>query len=55
MNYLNLLIERYENLAPCRDSIQKAYNILEECFSQGHKLLVAGNGGSCADSEHIVG
>ena len=48
MDYLNLLIERYNVLAECRESIEKAYNILEECY-------IAGNGGSCADSNHIVG
>lgn len=52
---LELLIERYPSLEVCKDDIQKAYNILEECFASGHKLLIAGNGGSCADSEHIVG
>jgi len=55
MDYLNLLIERYPVLEACKDSIQKAYDILEECYATGHKLLIAGNGGSCADSEHIVG
>ena len=29
--------------------------MLTECFENGGKLLVCGNGGSCADSEHIVG
>ena len=53
--YLNLLIERYPTLAICKDSISIAYNILEECFSSGKKVLIAGNGGSAADSEHIVG
>ena len=28
---------------------------MEECYSSGGKLLIAGNGGSAADSEHIVG
>ncbi|MBR4237550.1 SIS domain-containing protein [bacterium] len=53
--HINLLIERYSVLAECKDSIIAAYDILEECFSTGHKLLIAGNGGSCADAEHIVG
>lgn len=55
MNYLNLLIERYNVLADCKESIESAYKILEESYSQGNKLLIAGNGGSCADSNHIVG
>lgn len=54
-NQLDILINRYPALAVCKDSILSAYKILEECFATGHKLLVAGNGGSCADSEHIVG
>lgn len=36
-------------------SIISAYELMEECYSHNHKLLVAGNGGSAADSEHIVG
>ena len=28
---------------------------MEECYEKGGKLLVAGNGGSASDSEHIVG
>lgn len=55
MNYLNQLIERYQSLEACKESIEQSYNILTECFKNGNKLLVAGNGGSCADSEHIVG
>ena len=49
------LIERYPDLAVCVDDVKKAYEILEKCFTHSNKLLVAGNGGSCADSEHIVG
>lgn len=49
------LIARYPALSVCRDSILEAFTILKECFSSGHKLLIAGNGGSCSDSEHIVG
>lgn len=49
------LIERYPVLDGCKEEILAAYKVLEECFSTGHKLLIAGNGGSCADSEHIVG
>ena len=54
-NQLELLIERYPVLKECESEILNAYKILEECYATGHKLLIAGNGGSCADSEHIVG
>lgn len=49
------LIDRYPTLSVCKQSILDAYSILEECFASGHKLLICGNGGSCADSEHITG
>lgn len=54
-HYIDLLLTRYPALEVCSGSIVQAYDILEACFTSGHKLLVAGNGGSCADSEHIVG
>lgn len=54
-HHIDLLIERYPVLEECEESIIKAYDILEECFATGHKLLIAGNGGSNADAEHIVG
>lgn len=53
--YINLLIGRYPALDACKEDIIKAYTVLEECFKNGNKLLIAGNGGSCADAEHIVG
>ncbi len=53
--HIDLLVQRYPALNECREQIISAYEILEECFATGHKLLIAGNGGSCADSEHIVG
>ncbi len=49
------LIKRYPSLEVCRKSILDSYKILEECYKNGNKLLIAGNGGSCSDSEHIVG
>lgn len=55
MQYLDSLIERYPKLQVCREDIIKAYEILLESFQSGKKLLVAGNGGSASDSEHIVG
>lgn len=54
-SHLDLLIERYPVLKPCREDILNAYYLLEDAYAHGNKLLVAGNGGSAADSEHIVG
>ena len=53
--HVELLIARYPMLEGCEDSIIRAYFLLEESYSKGNKLLVAGNGCSAADSEHIVG
>ncbi len=53
--HIEHLIERYSQLSVCKDDINKAYEILEQAYSDGRKLLVSGNGGSASDSEHIVG
>lgn len=52
---LDLLIKRYPVLEICKDSIAKAYRIIEDCYKSKGKLLIAGNGGSAADAEHMVG
>ncbi len=53
--HMDLLISRYPELGSIKDSIIFAYEILEDTYTAGHKLLIAGNGGSAADSEHIAG
>lgn len=55
MNEIEILVNRYPELAVAKDDILNAYQILRDCYRQGGKLLVAGNGGSAADAEHIVG
>lgn len=52
---LELLIERYPQLAVCKGDIAATYEVIEKCYANGGKLLIAGNGGSAADAEHIVG
>ena len=52
---IDALISKYPGLSDCKQSILDAYYVLEECFSNGHKLLISGNGGSAADADHIVG
>ena len=49
------LIARYPQLSECRDDLQAAVEAICESYRQGHKLIACGNGGSAADSEHIVG
>lgn len=53
--HIHTLTERHPALKCCEDSIAKAYFLMEKSYQSQHKLLVAGNGGSAADSEHIVG
>jgi len=55
MKYLEELVERYPVLAGVKAQVREAYELLEACYENGGKLLIAGNGGSCADGEHIVG
>lgn len=53
--YLEELTGRYPALEAVKQDVLAAYGILKDCYTQGGKVLVAGNGGSSADSEHIVG
>ncbi|MDE6432902.1 MAG: SIS domain-containing protein [Lachnospiraceae bacterium] len=53
--YVDDLVQRYPLLAVNRPEILDAYGILKDCYENGGKLLVAGNGGSASDSEHIAG
>ncbi len=55
MRHIDLLMERYPSLESAKNDIVAAYLLLEESYENGGKLLVAGNGGSAADAEHIVG
>lgn len=55
MKHIENLIARYPVLEEIRPSLVAAFELLENCYSHGGKLLVAGNGGSCADAEHIAG
>lgn len=55
-NILQELAERYPALAEkTKASVEEAFDILCSAYRSGHKLLICGNGGSCADAEHIVG
>jgi D-sedoheptulose 7-phosphate isomerase len=55
MKHVNLLINRYPALDSIKSEIIEAYLLMEECYKNNRKLLIAGNGGSAADSEHITG
>lgn len=55
MNHLERLTERYPALAGMAEEIRQAYELIRNSYEKGGKLLVCGNGGSAADSDHIVG
>ena len=49
------LLTRFPSLSACEQQLDAATQALIACFENGGKLLLCGNGGSCADCEHIVG
>lgn len=51
----NELFERYSSLMVEKENILSTFDCLVNAYKNGKKLLVCGNGGSAADSEHIVG
>lgn len=55
MNYIEELVQRYPILESSKNDIINAYNVIAESYQNGGKLLIAGNGGSASDAEHIVG
>lgn len=55
MKNLEILIERYPALKVCKGDIAKATAAMVHSYENGGKTLLCGNGGSCADCDHIVG
>jgi len=55
MDKMTELMQRYPQLEGCKASIEEAMALLRNMYRDGGKLLCCGNGGSCADCEHIVG
>lgn len=49
------LFTRFPALEACKDQVTAAYCLMKDCYLHQGKIMVLGNGGSCADSEHIVG
>lgn len=49
------LVNKYPELEACIPDIVRAFELLADSYRSGGKLLVCGNGGSSADSDHIVG
>jgi D-sedoheptulose 7-phosphate isomerase len=53
--HLNNLFQRCPQLADCRPDLEKTFVIMRDCYRNGGKLLLCGNGGSAADAEHWAG
>lgn len=49
------VMEHYPELKACQKDLDAAERLVISCYSAGGKLLLCGNGGSAADSDHIVG
>lgn len=55
MKYIKELIERYPVLECVQNEIENACRVIIDAYERGGKLLIAGNGGSAADADHISG
>lgn len=53
--HIKELVSRYPALEKCEAEIRAAFELLKNSYEASGKLLVCGNGGSCADSDHICG
>ena len=53
--HIKELVSRYPVLESVAESLDKVYLALKICFVNDKTLFCAGNGGSAADAEHIVG
>lgn len=52
---LETFFDRYPDMVTCEGEVRAAREVLLDAFEIGRKLMVCGNGGSAADSEHAVG
>src|SRR6476469_2510422 len=52
---LSSFLQRYPVLRACESELRAAFDLLSAAYRNGNKLLICGNGGSAADSEHMVG
>ena len=55
MSHLDQLVQRYPQLTSVKNEIIDAYETIKKSYELGGKLLIAGNGGSASDAEHIAG
>lgn len=53
--HAEMLFSRFPELEKYSESFRKVYSILKNAFVKGKTLFICGNGGSCADADHITG
>lgn len=53
--FVKELTERYPEMSIISGKIENAIDMIVNCYENGGKLLLCGNGGSAADCGHIVG
>ena len=54
-NRIDSFFERQSELRGMKESVLLSVSAIAEAFAAGKKLLLCGNGGSCADCDHIAG
>ena len=52
---IDQLCERYPALSDLKNNISDAAEMIIDCYKNGGKLLLCGNGGSSADADHLIG
>lgn len=52
---LRRYLEQYAFVRELEEPLRRTAALLEKTYRSGGKLLVCGNGGSCADADHMVG
>lgn len=53
--FINEFFARHDDLKPLQEKILQAGNLILHAFQNGNQVLLCGNGGSCADCDHIAG
>ena len=54
-DFINDFFAQHEDLLPLQEQILEVCDMLITAFEGGSQLLLCGNGGSCADCDHIAG
>lgn len=52
---LHTYCKKHHHIAIIEKSLRASVELLCDCFASGGHLYICGNGGSCADADHIVG